>query len=124
MAQPGCPWDLTVDKFEYVADGEKDWAYDIDGFDKSCELTKNELVPHLVRAIKSKAMKMRLYRKEEAREEDDDDGSDDDDDSNNDVVSYNNASIAKQLEGIGINSTAFIDLGKSLYQPLFFESMH
>lgn len=120
MAQPGCPWDLTVDKFEYVADGEKDWAYDIDGFDKSCELTKNELVPHLVRAIKSKAMKMRLYRKEEAREEEDDDGSDDDDDSNNDVVSYNNASIAKQLEGIGINSTAFIDLGKSLYQPLLF----
>jgi hypothetical protein len=117
LVQSGCPWDLTVDKFEYVADGERDWAYDIEGYDKSCEMTKTELVPHLVRAIESKARKMRLYREEEDDQDDDGGGSGDDDDSNTkDVVSYNNASIAKQLESIGSNSTVFIDLGKTLNQ--------
>jgi hypothetical protein len=116
MAQPGCFWNLAVDKFEYVADGEKDWAFDKEGYDDKCEMTKRELVPHMVNAIKSKAMKMRRYI--DSRADDDDEGDDDDDDNDDDddeeeVVSKNaSSSIALQMENVGFGNTAFIDLGK------------
>jgi hypothetical protein len=79
-------------------------------------MTKRELVPHMVNAIKSKAMKMRRYI--DSRADDDDEGDDDDDDNDDDddeeeVVSKNaSSSIALQMENVGFGNTAFIDLGK------------
>ena len=45
---PGCPWNSTVDEFEYLADGERKWPYDAD-----CSLVERELIPHLWNATSS-----------------------------------------------------------------------
>ena len=42
LIQAGCPWNSTVDEFEYLAQGEEKWPYDSD-----CSLVKMELIPHL-----------------------------------------------------------------------------
>lgn len=103
---------MTVDQFEYVTDDEKSWAFDIEGFDDTCELTKSNLVPHLVGAIRSKARKMTLVV------DDDDDGDDDDQEEEEEAVVSSNATIEKQLEGlikdIGKESAAFIDMGEHI----------
>ena len=105
MAQPGCLWNLTVDKFEYVVDGEKEWAYDVEGLDGDCEMTKTKLVPHLVKAIMSKASKLRQYDSDE----EEDVADDDDDNGVRDVSS--DAPFENQLKLIG-EGAAFIDMGK------------
>ena len=120
MAQQGCPWQITVDKFEYTADGEKDWAFDKEGFDDKCEFTKNELVPHLVKAVTSKAEKHRRYiggkdnddKKRRGDSGEDEDGDEDDDDETEEGANRA-SSDAKQSDRIDLNSTAFIDLGKA-----------
>jgi hypothetical protein len=46
IIQPGCPWNTTVEEFEYVAEGEKKWQYDGD-----CALVERELIPHLLESV-------------------------------------------------------------------------
>lgn len=105
LAQPGCFWDITVDKFEYVTEDEKTWANDVKGYDDNCDLTKSKLMPHLTGAIKRKARKLRLV-----------DVQDEDDDDEVEGTVFSNATIAEQLEvlkkELGQQSAAFIDLGK------------
>lgn len=123
IAQQGCPWKITVDQFEYRADGEKDWSFDKEGFDDKCEFTKSELVPHLVKAVKSKAQKMRRYiggeddddkeKRGESAEDEDEDEKDDDDDETEEGANRV-SSDAKQSDKIDLNGTAFIDLGKRI----------
>jgi hypothetical protein len=42
ILEPGCPWNITIDKFEYMVEGEGKW-----GYDEGCELVKAQLIPHL-----------------------------------------------------------------------------
>lgn len=52
LLQPGCPWDInaTVDEFEYLAEGERKWNYDVE-----CSLVRERLIPHLVEVVHGKA---------------------------------------------------------------------
>ena len=118
MAQPGCPWNLTVDKFEYVVDGEKEWAYDVEGLDGDCEMTKTELVPHLLNAMMSKASKLRRYASDEQEEEED--SADDDDDDIGDISS--DESFDNKRKQIG-DGAAFIDMGEHIVEVLSLPSI-
>jgi hypothetical protein len=46
LLEPRCPWNSTIDEFEYMAEGERKWGYDED-----CKLVKEHLIPHLFDVI-------------------------------------------------------------------------
>eukprot|EP00804_Cyclotella_cryptica_P007042 CCRYP_019908-RA/>CCRYP_019908-RA protein AED:0.03 eAED:0.03 QI:70/1/1/1/1/1/2/55/539 len=83
MSQPGCPWNVTVDKFEYTVKEERKLIHDT-----KCSLTHNKLIPRIISLIKNSKSVV-----------------------DDDRISSPSESIAMQREGINPGGIAYIDLG-------------
>jgi hypothetical protein len=99
MSQPGCPWNVTVDKFEYIVKEERNLEYD-----PTCFLTQKKLLPRIISRIKNeRSIARRTNRRPEGKNYDVDD---------DDRILLQSESIAMQMEGLDKAGIAFVDLGK------------
>ena len=99
MSQPGCPWKVTVNKFEYMVKEERNLKNET-----SCFLTQTKLLPRIISRIKSEiSLGRRASRRPTMKQYDVDD---------DDRILLQSESIAMQMEGIDKSGIAFIDLGK------------
>jgi hypothetical protein len=112
LAQSGCPWNITVDKFEYRVEGETNWTYNEN---EPCGSTERELVPHLVEVVKSKARKVRGLIDDDDNENGEDFGEGSVEERSRGAASKvidEPKSLDMLLEGLDKESIAFIDLGE------------